>query len=85
MPRGGGELGGGWLERTMAVVEGIMEVLGDLEEAIESRSSPTALRSRHCLERWLEGTRIKYKNASTIAIKLGALAPHRERLETWLE
>jgi len=71
----------GWLEGTkaVAVVEGVMEVLGDLDEAFghPNRSSPTALGSRHCSERWLEGTRIKYKNASTIAIKLGPIAvPH---------
>jgi hypothetical protein len=49
-----------------------------------SPSEGLALRLRHwghehCSERWLEGTRIENKNASTIAIKLGpiaVLAPH---------
>lgn len=49
----------GWLEGTKAavVVEGVMEVLGDLAEAFGHRK--VSLGSRHCSERWLEGTRIE--------------------------
>jgi hypothetical protein len=68
------------LEATKAVtiVEGVVEVLGDLDEVFaigRSCSPPTAL---GCPQRWLEGTRIENKKKVPLrpAGPIAVLAPH---------
>ena len=56
----------------VAVEEGFVEVLGDLDEAFRHRKVllfAHSVRATALLERWSEGTRIENKKASTIEIK----------------